>query len=41
MDYFMLIPGSTAARSTAARGWFEITAVDLDMEKLAAGDFAS
>ena len=42
MDYFMLIPGLNGGSvDLQHRGWFEITAVDLDMEKLAAGDFAS
>ena len=42
MDYFMLIPGLNGGSLDAQHeGWFEITGVDLDMEKLAAGDFAS
>jgi type VI protein secretion system component Hcp len=42
MDYFMLIPGLNGGSLDRQHGgWFEITGVDLDMEKLAAGDFAS
>jgi type VI protein secretion system component Hcp len=42
VDYFMLIPGlNGGSLDLQHRGWFEITGVDLDMEKLAAGDFAS
>jgi type VI protein secretion system component Hcp len=42
MDYFMLIDGLNGGSTDPShQGWFEITGVDLDMEKLAAGDFAS
>jgi VCBS repeat-containing protein len=42
IDYFMLIPGlNGGSLDLQHKGWFEITGVDLDMEKLAAGDFAS
>ena len=42
MDYFMLIPGlNGGSLNLQHKGWFEITGVDLDMEKLAAGDFSS
>jgi type VI protein secretion system component Hcp/Ca2+-binding RTX toxin-like protein len=42
MDYFMLIDGlNGGSLNPQHEGWFEITGVDLDMEKLAAGDFAS
>ena len=41
-DYFMLIDGlNGGSLDRQHEGWFEITGVDLDMEKLAAGDFAS
>ena len=41
MDYFMLIDGlNGGSLNPQHEGWFEITGVDLDMEKLAAGDFA-
>src|SRR5262245_59475633 len=42
IDYFMLIDGLNGGSQNAQHpGWFEITGIDLDMEKLAAGDFAS
>src|SRR5262245_58013818 len=42
IDYFMLIPGlNGGSLDLQHKGWFEITGVDLDMEKRAAGDFAS
>jgi type VI protein secretion system component Hcp len=42
MDYFMLIDGlNGGSMDPQHKGWFEIAGVDLDMEKLAAGDFAS
>jgi type VI protein secretion system component Hcp len=41
-DYFMLIDGlNGSSRNPQHQGWFDIRGVDLDMEKLAAGDFAS
>jgi type VI protein secretion system component Hcp len=41
IDYFMLIDGLNGGSTDPShQGWFEITGVDLDMEKLAAGDFA-
>ena len=41
MDYFMLIDGlNGSSRNLQHQGWFDIRGVDLDMEKLAAGDFA-
>ena len=34
MDYFMLIPGlNGGSLNLQHKGWFEITGVDLDMEK--------
>jgi len=42
LDYFMLIDGLNGGSQEAEHeGWFEITGVNLDMEKLAAGDFAT
>src|SRR5262245_54862742 len=42
MDYFMLIPGlNGGSHDRQHEGWFEIRGVDLDMEKLAAGDIPS
>jgi len=42
MDYFMLIDGlNGGSRDAQHIGWFEIKGVDLDIQKLAAGDFAS
>ena len=42
IDYFMLIDGLTGGSlDDQHKGWFEISGVDLDMEKIAAGDFAS
>jgi type VI protein secretion system component Hcp len=42
IDYFMLIDGlNGGSLDREHEGWFEIRGVDLDMEKLAAGDFAS
>ena len=42
MDYFMLIDGlNGGSQNPQHQGWFEIKGVDLDMENLAAGDFAS
>ena len=41
-DYFMLIDGLNGGSLDKQHiGWFDIRGVDLDMEKLAAGDFAS
>jgi type VI protein secretion system component Hcp/Ca2+-binding RTX toxin-like protein len=41
-DYFMLIPGLNGGSfDRQHEGWFEIRGIDLDMEKLAGGDFAS
>src|SRR5262245_45788614 len=38
MDYFMLIPGLNGGSLNRDHvGWFEISSVDLDMERLAAG----
>src|SRR5262245_5716297 len=42
VDYFMRVDGlNGGSMDPQHKGWFEITGVDLDMEKLAAGDFAS
>src|SRR5262245_41984723 len=42
VDFFMLIDGlNGGSQNVQHQGWFEITGVDLDMEKLAAGDVAS
>src|SRR5262245_10709181 len=42
VDYYMLIDGlNGGSLDPQHEGWFEIRGVDLDMEKLAAGDFAS
>ena len=41
IDYFMLIPGLNGGSVDKQHiGWFGISGVDLDMEKIAGGDFA-